>query len=82
MALQKASHHEDMYSYEDSDDSDWEPLQEPTAVAKWFCVNCTMVNFEDVLHCDVFTLTICCFVILKGASLLSCTCIIYDYSMD
>lgn len=49
---------QDMYNYQDGvdddeDDSDWEPLQKPTSVVTWFCVNCTMVNFEDVVHCDV-----------------------------
>ncbi|XP_024027272.1 histone deacetylase 15 [Morus notabilis] len=35
---------------DDDDDSDWEPLQK---VVKWFCTNCTMVNFDDIVHCDV-----------------------------
>lgn len=55
---------QDMYNYQDGvdddeDDSDWEPLQKPTSVVTWFCVNCTMVNFEDVVHCDVWSLNIC-----------------------
>lgn len=57
----KSSRHEDMtlqdmYNYElsdEDDDSDWDPLPEPTALVKWFCVNCTMVNFEDVVHCGI-----------------------------
>lgn len=57
----KSSQHEDMtlqdmYNYElsdEDDDSDWDPLPEPTALVKWFCVNCTMVNFEDVVHCGI-----------------------------
>lgn len=62
IALQKtSSRHEDMtlqdlYNYvvsDEDDDSDWDPLPVPTAAVKWFCVNCTMVNFEDVVHCGV-----------------------------
>lgn len=46
---------QDMYENQnlfddDDDDSDWEPLQK---VVKWFCTNCTMVNFDDIVHCDV-----------------------------
>lgn len=52
---------EDMYNKqgdfddEDDDDDDWEPqpLQKPVTVIKWFCVNCTMVNLDDVVHCDI-----------------------------
>ncbi|KAL6994893.1 Histone deacetylase 15, variant 2 [Sarracenia purpurea var. burkii] len=49
---------QDMYNNQydfddDDDDSDWEPLQEPPVVVKWFCVNCTMVNLDDVVHCDI-----------------------------
>lgn len=45
----------DQYDYDDDDDdSDWEPLPEPTAVIRWFCVNCTMANRDDVIHCDVW----------------------------
>ncbi|KAL8111108.1 histone deacetylase 15 isoform X2 [Apium graveolens] len=57
----KSSQHEDMtlqdlYNCEvsdEDDDSDWDPLPVPTAAVKWFCVNCTMVNFEDVVHCGI-----------------------------
>ncbi|XAR51277.1 Histone deacetylase [Bertholletia excelsa] len=38
---------------DDDDDGDWEPAQKSTAVLKWFCVNCTMVNLDDVVHCDI-----------------------------
>lgn len=41
------------YDEEDDDDSDWEPLQKHIEVLKWFCANCTMVNFDDAVHCDV-----------------------------
>lgn len=49
---------EDMYNKqydfdEDEDDSDWEPLQKHIEIVKWFCANCTMVNLDDVVHCDV-----------------------------
>ena len=49
---------EDIYNKEynfddDDDDSDWDPLEKNIEVLKWFCVNCTMVNFADVVHCDV-----------------------------
>lgn len=49
---------EDMYNKhydfdEDDDDSDWDPSESNTEVLKWFCVNCTMVNYDDVIHCDV-----------------------------
>ena len=43
----------DQYDYDDDDDSDWEPLPGPTAVIRWFCVNCTMANQDDVVHCDI-----------------------------
>ncbi|XVE58715.1 hypothetical protein DITRI_Ditri04bG0191200 [Diplodiscus trichospermus] len=39
--------------YEDEDDSDWEPVKEHVEILKWFCTNCTMVNLDDVVHCDV-----------------------------
>lgn len=48
---------EDMYNdqnlCDDDDDSDWEPLPKHVEILKWFCTNCTMVNSDDVLHCDV-----------------------------
>ncbi|XP_049932455.1 uncharacterized protein LOC116251424 [Nymphaea colorata] len=25
---------------------------QPEVTEKWFCINCTMPNFDDVLHCD------------------------------
>lgn len=49
---------EDMYNArynidEDDDDSDWEPSEKQIEVLKWFCVNCTMINVEDVGNCEV-----------------------------
>ncbi|KAL2462854.1 Histone deacetylase 15 [Forsythia ovata] len=53
---------EDMYNTQydfndedDDDDSDWEPFENHHVVeiAKWFCVNCTMVNLDDVDYCNV-----------------------------
>ncbi|KAF4391688.1 hypothetical protein G4B88_005574 [Cannabis sativa] len=38
---------------EDDDDSDWEPLQKHVEVLRWFCPNCTMLNFDDIVHCDI-----------------------------
>lgn len=36
---------------DEDEDSDWEPSQD--TIKKWFCTNCTMVNLDDVLHCDI-----------------------------
>ncbi|XP_059303353.1 histone deacetylase 15 isoform X2 [Lycium ferocissimum] len=49
---------EDMYNArynfdEEDDDSDWEPSEKQIEVLKWFCVNCTMVNVEDVGNCEI-----------------------------
>ncbi|WZZ42805.1 hypothetical protein YC2023_039064 [Brassica napus] len=35
------------------EDSDWEPMQQtkPVESVKWFCVNCTMPNPGDMVHC-------------------------------
>ncbi|XP_054821855.1 histone deacetylase 15 isoform X2 [Prosopis cineraria] len=43
---------QDMFD-DDDDDSDWEPLQKSLEVIKWFCTNCTMVNLDDIDHCDI-----------------------------
>ncbi|CAN6443073.1 unnamed protein product [Victoria cruziana] len=37
---------------DDEDDSDWEPHLQDVVSGKWFCINCTMPNFDDVLYCD------------------------------
>ncbi|KAG5619007.1 hypothetical protein H5410_018831 [Solanum commersonii] len=63
-AITKSAKHEsdmtleDMYNArynfdEDDDDSDWEPSVKQIEVLKWFCVNCTMINVEDVGNCEV-----------------------------
>lgn len=47
---------QDMYNNDlgdDGDDSDWEPLQEPIEIVKWFCVNCTMTNLCDASLCRI-----------------------------
>lgn len=47
---------QDMYSNvlgDDDEDSDWEPLQEPIDIMKWFCVNCTMANLGDGPLCRI-----------------------------
>ncbi|KAL9256642.1 Histone deacetylase 15-like protein [Drosera capensis] len=36
---------------EDEDDMEWDPLREQVTISKWFCTNCTMVNFEGAVHC-------------------------------
>ena len=52
MTFQDMYDNQNLFDDED-DDSDWEPLEKPVEVLKWFCTNCTMVNFDDVVHCDV-----------------------------
>ncbi|OVA05034.1 Histone deacetylase superfamily [Macleaya cordata] len=54
MTLQDMYNHKEDYSDGDEDDdSDWEPFQKHVDSEKWFCINCTMVNWDDVHHCDV-----------------------------
>lgn len=66
--LQKGAKHEsdmtleDMYNArynfdEDDDDSDWVPSEKQIEVLKWFCVNCTMLNVDDVGNCQVSCLS-------------------------
>ncbi|XP_009145883.2 histone deacetylase 15 [Brassica rapa] len=41
---------------DEEDDSDWEPLQQqmmPVEFVKWCCVNCTMSNPGDMVHCHI-----------------------------
>ncbi|WZZ28782.1 hypothetical protein YC2023_012183 [Brassica napus] len=41
---------------DEEDDSDWEHLQQrttPIEFVKWCCVNCTMANPGDMLHCYI-----------------------------
>ncbi|KAJ4821933.1 Histone deacetylase 15 [Turnera subulata] len=49
---------QDMYENQDlfddeEDDSDWEPVQKHVEILKWFCTNCTMVNLDDVVYCEI-----------------------------
>ncbi|KAL5726033.1 histone deacetylase [Ranunculus cassubicifolius] len=39
------------YDDDEDEDSDWDPSQCDSK--RWFCTNCTMVNIDDVLHCDI-----------------------------
>ncbi|CAK9146958.1 unnamed protein product [Ilex paraguariensis] len=53
MTLEDMYNNQDGFDNDDDDDSDWEPLRNHLAVVTWYCVNCTMVNVEGVVHCDV-----------------------------
>ncbi|XP_020529285.1 histone deacetylase 15 isoform X2 [Amborella trichopoda] len=44
---------QDYLEDDDDNDSDWDPFSASLVNKKWFCINCTMANFDDVLHCDV-----------------------------
>ncbi|XP_044477246.1 histone deacetylase 15 isoform X2 [Mangifera indica] len=46
-------YNEHAFDDDDEEDSDWEPMQKHVEVLKWFCTNCTMVNLDDVVHCDI-----------------------------
>lgn len=46
-------YNQDSFDDDDEDDSDWEPVQKHFEIMKWFCTNCTMVNLDDVVHCDI-----------------------------
>nr|ASU54226.1 histone deacetylase [Hevea brasiliensis] len=52
MTSQDMYNNQDLFD-DDDDDSDWEPLQKRVHIMKWFCTNCTMVNLNDVVHCDI-----------------------------
>ncbi|XP_031490050.1 histone deacetylase 15-like [Nymphaea colorata] len=42
-----------LYHQQDQpEDDDDEPHLQHAVSEKWFCINCTMPNFDDVLHCD------------------------------
>ncbi|XP_078431588.1 histone deacetylase 15 [Wolffia australiana] len=43
---------EEYDDYNDEEDSDWEEPIMRMISEKWFCVNCTMGNFDDVCYCD------------------------------
>jgi len=46
---------------DEDDDCDWEPVQAPMEFVKWCCVNCTMSNPGDMVHCCVrFLFTFSC----------------------
>ncbi|XP_024015166.1 histone deacetylase 15 isoform X2 [Eutrema salsugineum] len=38
---------------DEEDDSNWEPVQTPVEFVKWCCVNCTMANPGDMVHCYI-----------------------------
>ncbi|CAN1245205.1 Histone deacetylase 15 [Linum grandiflorum] len=38
---------------DEEEDSDWEPVAKPVMeMLSWFCVNCTMMNLDCVVHCS------------------------------
>ncbi|GKV25093.1 hypothetical protein SLEP1_g34586 [Rubroshorea leprosula] len=54
LTLQDMYNNQDAFDDDDDDDdSDWEPMQKHVEIMKWFCTNCTMVNLDDVVHCDI-----------------------------
>ncbi|KAL4384371.1 hypothetical protein GQ457_15G001390 [Hibiscus cannabinus] len=53
LTLQDMYNNQDAFDEDDEDDSDWEPVQKHIEILKWFCTNCTMVNLDDVFHCDI-----------------------------
>jgi len=53
MTFQDMYNNQGLFDEDDDDDGDWEPAQEHVETVKWFCTNCTMVNLDDVTHCDV-----------------------------
>ncbi|CAN8269095.1 unnamed protein product [Cochlearia groenlandica] len=38
---------------EEEEDSDWEPMQTPVEFVRWCCINCTMANPGDMVHCFI-----------------------------
>ena len=38
---------------DDEDDNGWSPYRAFAVRTKWFCINCTMPNLDDALHCDM-----------------------------
>lgn len=38
---------------DDEDDNGWSPYGVFAVRKKWFCINCTMPNLDDALHCDL-----------------------------
>lgn len=41
----------DLEDDDEEDDMEWDPLREQVTISKWFCTNCTIVNFEGSVHC-------------------------------
>ncbi|KAL6647008.1 hypothetical protein ACP70R_014445 [Stipagrostis hirtigluma subsp. patula] len=40
-----------LFNDEEEDDSDWEPAATRLVVNRWFCLNCTMPNMDEITHC-------------------------------
>jgi len=38
---------------DDEDDNGWSPYRAFAVRTKWFCINCTMPNLDNALHCDM-----------------------------
>ncbi|KAE9601862.1 hypothetical protein Lal_00040803 [Lupinus albus] len=55
LTFQDIYENEDMFDDDDEDDSDWDPfaLEKCVEPIKWFCINCTMLNLNDTVHCYV-----------------------------
>ncbi|XP_039057543.1 histone deacetylase 15-like, partial [Hibiscus syriacus] len=53
LTLRDMFNDQNAFDDDDEDDSDWEPVQKHIEILKWFCTNCTMVNLDDVFHCDI-----------------------------
>ena len=47
-----------LYNFnKDYDESDQEPSEKEIEVLQWLCVNCTMINIEDVGNCEISCLS-------------------------
>ncbi|WCJ21998.1 histone deacetylase 15 [Euphorbia peplus] len=46
-------YNQDLFDDDDEDDSDWEPVPKHVEIVKWFCTNCTMMNLDYAVHCDI-----------------------------
>ncbi|OMO91968.1 Histone deacetylase superfamily [Corchorus capsularis] len=53
LTFQDMYNNQEAFDDDDDDDSDWEPVQKHVEILKWFCTNCTMVNLDDVVQCDI-----------------------------
>ncbi|OMO83040.1 Histone deacetylase superfamily [Corchorus olitorius] len=56
LTFQDMYNNQEAFDDDDDDDSDWEPVQKHVEILKWFCTNCTMVNLDDVVQCDILAL--------------------------